>query len=137
MRTALKELSELTKQKVIDIRKVDKGNLILIIDFSQRLKIEEMNISKIAKVCEVQSSKWLENRKFIEHQMSRLFELDFIDRNELASVTGLLPGGVSGKLKKKDGSRKYTHAIDSNEFFVKQQTPYIYPLLKAHKLKIG
>ena len=48
--------------------------------------------------------------------MSRLFELDFIDRNELASVTGLLPGRVSGKLKKKDGSRKYTNAIDSRIF---------------------
>ena len=27
-----------------------------------------------------------------------------------------------------------TRAIDANEFFAKQDTPYIYPLLKAHKL---
>ena len=26
--------------------------------------------------------------------------------------------------------------LDSNEYFVKQPTPYVYPLLKAHKLKL-
>ena len=36
LRSALKELKELTRQKVIDIRKVDKGNLILIIDFAHK-----------------------------------------------------------------------------------------------------
>ena len=29
---------------------------------------------------------------------------------------------------------KYTTAIDSNELFVKQRTPYVYPLVKMHKL---
>ena len=38
---------ELIKEKKIDVRKVDKGDLILIIDFDQRKKIEQKNISKI------------------------------------------------------------------------------------------
>ena len=55
--------------------------------------------------------------------------------HELNAVTGILPGGVSGDLiNMKDGSRKNTHAVDYNKFFVKQRTPHIYPLLKAHKL---
>ena len=32
------------KDKVIDILKVDKGQLILLIDCEQRIKIEEKNI---------------------------------------------------------------------------------------------
>ena len=68
--------------------------------------------------------------------MTRLYDVKFIDRGELTAVTGVLPGGVSGKLKKKDGTRKDTHAIDSNEYFAKQSTPYVYPLLKAHKLNL-
>ena len=40
-------------------------------------------------------------------------------------------------MRKNDGTRKDTRAIDSNEFFVKQPTPYIYPLLKAHKLNLA
>ena len=44
--------------------------------------------------------------------MTRLYDVKFIDRGELTAVTGVLPGGVSGKLKKKDGTRKDTHAID-------------------------
>ena len=70
--TALKELKSLTQRKVIDIRKVDKGNLILITDFAERRKIEELNITKIAKLCEEQSSNWLDNRKFIDEKMNRL-----------------------------------------------------------------
>ena len=31
---------------------------------------------------------------------------------------------------------KYTRAIDANEFFTKQNTPYVYPLLKGHKLTL-
>ena len=134
--TALKELKSLTQRKVIDIRKVDKGNLILIIDFAERRKIEELNITKIAKLCEEQSSNWLDNRKFIDEKMTQLYEIDFIHRNELITVTGILPGGVSGKLKKGDGTRKDTRVIDTNEYFAKQPTPYVYPLLKAHKLNL-
>ena len=136
LRTALKELKQLVKDKIIDVRKVDKGNLILIINFEERVKLERMNISKIAQRCDDQSSNWQENRTFVDQKMTRLFELEFLDRNELVAVTRVLPGGVNGNLKKRDGSRKDTRAIDSNEFFVKQQTPYIYPLLKAHKLKL-
>ena len=136
LRTALKELKVLTKEKKIDIRKVDKGNTILVIDFDERTKIEEMNISKISKLCSNQKSNWEENRKFVENKMVDLFNKKFIDRNELTAVTGVLPGGVSGKLTKRDGTRKDTHAIDYNEYFAKQLTPYVYPLLKAHKLKL-
>ena len=78
----------------------------------------------------------LHNRKFIDGKMLELFDLNFIERNELIAVTGILPGGANGVLKNKDGSRKDTRAIDSNECFVKQPTPYVYPLLKAHKLSI-
>ena len=108
----------------------------LIIDFSERKKIEEINISKIAKICTKQSSNWEQNREFIDAKMIELYELDFISRNELTAVTGILPGGTKGNLKNKDGTRKDTRAIDSNECFVQQSTPYVYPLLKAHKLSI-
>ena len=57
--------------------------------------------------------------------MKKLFELKFIERKELTAVTGLLPGGVKGNLKNRDGSVKYTRAIDANEFFAKQDTPSI------------
>ena len=40
-------------------------------------------------------------------------------------------GGVSGTLKKRDGTPKDTQAIDSNEYFAKQTTTYVYPLLKS------
>ena len=136
LRTALKELKLLTQQKVIDIRKVDKANTILVINFEERRKIEEINISKIAKLCNNQSSNWQDNRKFIEDKMRKLYKEKSIDRKELTAVTGILPGGVNGKLKKKDGTRKDTHAIDINKYFAKQVTPYVYPLLKAHKLKL-
>ena len=66
---------------------------------------------------------------------TKLFDLDFIDRKEHTAVTGILPGGVSGKLKHPNTNlRKDTRAIDSNELFTQQTTPYVYPLLKAHKL---
>ena len=68
--------------------------------------------------------------------MTELYDLDFVNRNELTAVTGILPGGAKGTLKNQDGSRKDTRAIDSNECFVQQPTPYVYPLLKAHKLSI-
>ena len=80
--------------------------MILIIDFSERKKIEEINISKIAKICTKQSSNWEQNREFIDAKMIELYELDFISRNELTAVTGILPGGANGNLKNKDGTRK-------------------------------
>ena len=133
----MKELKEMTKQKVIDIRKVDKGNIILIIDFTERLKIEELNITKIAKLCSIQESNWKENRSFIDEKMTKSYDNEFIDQKELTAVTGILPGGVSGELvNNKTGQRKDTRAIDSNELFTEQSTPYVYPLLKAHKLTL-
>ena len=41
LRIALNELKTLVKNKEIDIRRVDKGQLILVIDYEQRKKIEE------------------------------------------------------------------------------------------------
>ena len=138
LRVALAELKSLTRNKIIDIRKVDKGNLILIIDFQERLKIEEKNITKIAKLCDVQLSNAEANREYIDHQMTKLYDDKFIERNELISVTGILPGGVSGKLfDSKTKERKDTRTTDSNEYFTIQSTPYVYPLLKAHKLDIN
>ena len=95
-----------------------------------------MNISKIASVCDNQISNWQENRKFIEEKMRSLCNLDFISREELAAVTGVLAGGANGKLKMNNGDIKFTRALDSNELFSEQRTPYVYPLLKAHKLSI-
>ena len=136
LRVVLKELQKLTREKKIDIRKVDKGDMIIIIDFEQRKIIEQRNIDKIAALCGTQKSNWLENKTFVEDKLKQLFDLKFIDQKELTSVTGLLPGGVKGSLKNKDGTIKYTRAIDTNEYFSKQDTPYIYPLLKAHKLTL-
>ena len=54
LRTILKELKQLVKDETINIRIVDKGNLILNIDFEERLKLERTNINKIAKRCDDQ-----------------------------------------------------------------------------------
>ena len=54
----------------------------------------------------------------------------------MIAVTGILPGGVSGKQTKKGGLRKDTGALNYNEYYTKQPTRYIYPLLKAHKLTL-
>ena len=132
----MKELRLLVKEKKIDIRKVDKGDMIVIIDFEQRKIIEQKNIDKIAELCTVQKSNWSENKSFVENYFKKLFEAKFIDRKEVISVTGLLPGGVTGDLKNNDGTIKYTRTVDTNEYFAKQRTPYIYPLLKAHKLSL-
>ena len=53
-RNALKRLKTMVREKVIDIRKVDKGQMILIVDYTQRKLIEEANINKIAYLCENQ-----------------------------------------------------------------------------------
>ena len=55
----------------------------------------------------------------------------------MIAVTGLLPGGANGQLKTKTGGVKFTHATDSNELFAQQRTPYVYPLLKAHKIPLA
>ena len=118
----------------MDIRKVDKGQLILVIDYSQRKKIEEKNILDIASLCENQASNWEENKDYVEEAMKTLYKLNFIPRDVLASVTGLLAGGKSGKLKNKNGSLKFTNILSSKELFAQQMTPYVYPLIKAHKV---
>ena len=100
------------------------------------MKIEESNILKIAEKREVQKSNWNENRTFVEKEMKKLYFLKFVSRDELAAVTGLLAGGIDGKLNTETGGVKFTHATDSNELFAQQKTPYVYPLLKAHKLPL-
>ena len=136
--TAMKELKKMVCENVVDIRKVDKGDVILVINYEERIKLEEVNILKIAKLCTKQESNWIENRKFVEEKMTFLYDVSFVKRHELIAVTGMLPGGVSGDLiNMKDGSRKDAHAVDYNEFFAKQRTPHIYPLLKAHKLALA
>ena len=94
--------------KILHIRKVDKGQKILIIDFEQRLKAEELGMKSIARICENQISNWLENKLFVEEKMRKLFVSKFITGSELTGVTGLLAGGVAGTLKNRDGSIKYT-----------------------------
>ena len=121
---------------MIDIRKVDKGQIILVIDYEQRLEIEEKNILGIAEKCRTQKSNWKDNREFVENAMKKLFYMKFIKRDKLAAVTGLLAGGSYGTLKTASGGMKFTHATDSNVLFAEQKTPYIYPLLKAHKLSL-
>ena len=78
----------------------------------------------------------MDNKIFVEEKMKELYDLKFVDKKELTAVTGLLPGGVKGDLKNNDGSIRYTRAIDANEYFTRQNTPYIYPLLKGHKLPL-
>ena len=90
IRDAIKKLKTLVKTQQIDIRKVDKGQMILVIDYTERKKIEEMNISKIASVCVNQSSNWQENRRFVEEKVKALFNLEFVSKEELAAVTGVL-----------------------------------------------
>ena len=66
--------------------------------------------------------------------MKKLRELNFITKDELTAVTGLLEEGRSGKLTNKDGSTKFTNVLSNKELFHKQLTPYVYPLFKAHKI---
>ena len=98
-RESIARLKKLVKDRLIDIRKVDKGQLILIVDFNQRLKTEQLNITKIASLCPTQASNWLENKEYSENTMKLLFRENFIDKSELTAITGLLAGGVNGKLK--------------------------------------
>ena len=131
---ALIGLKKLVRDKKLDIRKVDKGQKILVIDYQQRKKAEELNINVISIICEDQSSNWSDNRSFIENKLRLLNDQKFITNSELTAVTGLIVGGVSGTLKNRDGTVKYTRATDSNELFAKQKTPYVYPLFKLHKI---
>ena len=133
MRDAINYLKELVRKQVTDILKVDKGQVILIIDYVQRKKAEELNGSKITKLSNIQSSNWEENRVFVECIMKKLYAYKFISDNEFIAVTG----GKNGKLKNRDGSIKYTHILSTRELFCKQRIPYVYPLFKVHKMSIG
>ena len=66
--------------------------------------------------------------------LKQLYSEKFLSKEELAAVTGLLAGGANGKLKNRDKSTKFTRTLNTTELFVKQTTPYVYPLFKAHKL---
>lgn len=136
IREALYHLKKLVIEKVIDIRKVDKGQMVMVIDYSQRVKTESLHINEIASFSQEQSSNWKENKNEVEAKLKELHNLKFISDNELTAVTGLLVGGVSGKLKNRDGSVKFTRVKESNELFSQQNTPYIYPLFKLHKLPL-
>ena len=136
IRDALSNLHKLVKQKRIDIRKVDKGQMILVIDYTERVKAESLSINEIAEEVPNQLPNWKENREFVETLMKRLYSAKFISRNELTVVTGLLPGGVCGTLLNPDGSLKFTRIKENNELFARQSTPYVYPLFKLHKLPI-
>ena len=65
-RNSAARLKKLVADKVIDIRKVDKGQIILVIDHSERIKTEQLNIEQIAIPCEIQESNWQDNRTFVE-----------------------------------------------------------------------
>ena len=133
-RDSIGRLKRLVKDKVIDIRKVDKGQVILITDYHQRLLTEERNISLIAELCPDQVSNWEQNKDFAEEKMKSLFFDGFVSKSELTAVTGLIAGGVDGCRRNKDGSMKFTQVVSQKELFCQQSTPYVYPLYKAHKL---
>ena len=133
MRDAILNLKKRVKDKVLDIRKVDKGQVILIIDYCQRIKAEELNISDIAKLCDNQSSNWRENKEFGESIMKDLYVNHFASKNELTAVTGLIAGGLTGKLTNTDGSVKYTRAISSSELYSKQSLHMYTRFLKCTK----
>ena len=111
--------------------------MILIIDYSQRKLIEDKNINMIASLCDVQLSNWEQNKDFIEEKFKLLYGLKFITGDELTAVTGLLAGGKYGNLVDRNGSLKFTKVLSSKELFSKQDTPYVYPLLKAHKVALN
>ena len=136
VRDALSNIHKLVKRKEIDVRKVDKGQVILVVDYTERIKVEASSINEIAEEVPDQRPNWKENREFVETMMKRLFAANFIDGKELTSVTGLLAGGVSGDLLNPDGSLKFTRIKENNELFAKQSTPYVYPLFKLHKMPI-
>ena len=133
-RESLIRLKKLVHEKVIDIRKVDKGQVILIIDYAQRILAEAENISKIARLCPNQESNWKENKDYAEEKMIALYSKGFVSKRELTAVCGLIAGGMDGKKRKKDGSLKYTQVISQKELYAEQPTPYVYPLFKAHKV---
>ena len=76
-----------------------------------------MHINEIASFSQEQSPNWKENKNEVEAKLKDLHNLKFISDNELTAVTGLLVGGVSGKLKNWDGSVKFTRVKESNELF--------------------
>ena len=119
-RNSISKLKDLVRNKVIDIRKVDKGELMLVTDYNQSLLTEELNISKIAILSEPQCSNWKENKDFVEFKLKQLYNEKFISKEELVSVMGLLAGGVNGKLKNNDRSIKFTRIINNTELFAKQ-----------------
>ena len=134
IREALHNLKKQVSEKRIDIRKVDKGQMIMVIDYDQRVKAETLRIEEIATPAANQQLNWKENKEFIELKMKELYKNGFISNRELTAVTGILPGGASGELKNSDGSMKYTRIKENNELFARQSTPYVYPLFKLHKL---
>ena len=134
VQSSIVKLKKLVNDKVIDIRKVDKGQVILIIDYEQRIAAERENIGKIASLCLNQKSNWKENKLFVEESLKKLFCEQFISKNELIAVTGLIAGGSSGKLKNRNGSMKFTHLLSQKELFAQQKIPYVYPYFKAHKV---
>ena len=134
MNESLSKFKKLVKDHIIDIRKVDKGQTILIIDYNERRKAEMAAISTIATLCDNQTPNWEHNKYFIEQKMKDLFHKKMISKNELTAVTGLIAGGISGELKNGDGSIKFTRAINNNELFVRQRAAYVYPLFKCHKI---
>ena len=126
----------MVREKKIDVRKVDKGQMIMVIDYEQRVKAETLRIEEIATPTEDQRPNWKENKEFVEGKMKELYRIGFITGQELTAVTGLLPGGACGTLTNNDGSMKYTRIKENNELFAKQSTPYVYPLFKLHKLRM-
>ena len=134
IRDGLQNLKKMVKEKKIDIRKVDKGQMILVIDYEQRVKAETLRIEEIAKPTEDQQPNWKENKQFVETKMKDLYHDGFITGQELTAVTGILPGGACGTLKNNDGTKKFTRIKENNELFARQSTPYVYPLFKLHKL---
>jgi len=134
---ALKHLTELVYNHIVDIRKVDKGQVILVIDYLQRKKAEEINIGKIANLSDIQSPNWKDNKGFVETIMKELYSKKFISKSELTAVTGLLAGGKDGSYRNDDGSIKYTRVISNSELFCRQRTPYVYPLFKVHKMSLA
>ena len=82
--------------------------MILVIDYDQRVKAETLNITEIATRTGNEQSNWKENKEFVETKMKELCRTRFISGKELTAVTGLLPGGASGKLRDHNGSMKFT-----------------------------
>ena len=135
-----KELKSLVDNRIIDIRKADKGGKTVLVDYSTRTSIEKRELLKVVEKSadgipveyEYKSVEKIQTSE-IKSRMLELHKLDFATRNEVSAVSGVLVGGKDGTLRNKEGDLKTTYIISNREYYTNFPAPYVYPLYKIHK----